>query len=74
MTSNGLSRKVAWSAANDAVGVTSYDVVRNGRVIATVSAATLSYTDPTAPAGTSYTVRAVDARGNRSASPAPKVV
>jgi hypothetical protein len=74
VTSNGLSRKVAWSAATDAVGVTSYDVVRNGRVIATVSAATLSYTDPTAPAGTSYTVRAVDARGNRSASPAPKVV
>ena len=48
-------------------------MIRDGRVIATVSAATLAYTDD-APAGSQYTVRATDARGNRSASPAPKAV
>ena len=46
-------------------------MIRNDRVIASVGSGTLTYTDPTAPAGTKYTVRAVDARGNRSASPAP---
>ncbi|HWJ97971.1 MAG TPA: fibrinogen-like YCDxxxxGGGW domain-containing protein, partial [Acidimicrobiales bacterium] len=74
VTSTGLSRKVAWTAATDGTGVTSYDVIRNGRVIATVPGATRNYTDASAPAGTSYTVRAVDARGNRSASPAPVTV
>jgi hypothetical protein len=73
-TSTGQSRKLTWSPGTDAVGVTSYDIVRNGRVIATVSGATRTYTDPSAPAGTKYTVRAVDARGNRSASPTPKAV
>jgi hypothetical protein len=74
VTSTGTSRKLSWTASTDAVGVTGYDVVRGGRVIATVSPATLTYTDPDAPAGTAYTVRALDARGNRSASPAPQTV
>ena len=74
VTSTGTSRKLVWTAATDATGVTSYDVIRNDRVVATVSAATLTYTDASAPTGTRYTVRAVDARGNRSASPAPKTV
>ena len=74
VASTGTSRKLTWTAASDATGVTSYDVIRDDRVIATVSAAPLTYTDPSAPAGTRFTVRAVDARGNRSASPAPKTV
>ncbi|MEZ5138496.1 MAG: hypothetical protein R2711_06935 [Acidimicrobiales bacterium] len=74
VTSTGTSRKLTWSAASDAGGPVTYDVIRNGRVIAQTSAATLTFTDPAAPAGTAYTVRAVDARGNRSASPAPKTV
>ena len=74
VVSTGQSRKLAWTPATDASGVTNYDVIRDGRVIATVSSATLTYTDAAAPAGTRYTVRAVDARGNRSASPAPKTV
>ena len=75
VASTGTSRKLTWSAASDpGGGPITYDVVRNGRVVAQTSAATLTFTDPDAPAGTSYTVRAVDARGNRSASPAPKTV
>jgi hypothetical protein len=74
VASTGTSRKLTWSAATDASGPVTYDVIRNGRVIATVSSATLTYTDPAAPAGTKYTVRATDARGNRSASPTPKTV
>ncbi|MGN6695074.1 MAG: fibrinogen-like YCDxxxxGGGW domain-containing protein [Aquihabitans sp.] len=74
IASTGTSRKLVWTAATDASGVASYDVIRNGQVIATVSGATFTYTDPNSPAGTKYTVRAVDARGNRSASPAPVTV
>jgi hypothetical protein len=74
VASTGLSRKLVWTPATDASGAVTYDVIRNGQVIATVSSATLTYTDATAPAGTRYTVRAVDARGNRSASPAPVTV
>jgi hypothetical protein len=74
VASTALSRKLTWAASSDASGVANYDVIRNGRVIATLNSATLTYTDPSAPAGTTYTVRAVDARGNRSASPAPKTV
>ena len=73
VASTGLSRKLVWTASSDASGAVTYDVIRDGRVIATVSAATLSYTAD-APAGSQYTVRASDARGNRSASPAPKTV
>jgi hypothetical protein len=70
LTSTGTSRKLTWGPSVDPEGgAVSYDVVRNDRVIASVSG--LTYTDPSAPAGTRYTVRAVDARGNRSASPAP---
>ncbi len=71
VASTGPSRKVTWTGASDASGPVTYDVIRDGRVIATVSSATLSYTDPSAPTGTTYTVRAVDVRGNRSASPPP---
>lgn len=75
VASSGSSRTLTWSAATDPGGGTvTYDVIRNGRVIAQTSAATRTFTDPSAPAGTAYTVRAVDARGNRSASPAPKTV
>src|SRR5690606_34849165 len=74
LTSSGLARTISWSGSTDPDGTSpTYDIVRNGRVIATVNAATRSYTDPSAPAGSAYTVRAVDARGNRSASSAPLV-
>jgi trimeric autotransporter adhesin len=75
VTSSGTSRTVRWTASTDPGGGNpTYDVIRNGRVIATVSAATRSHTDPDGPKGSAYTVRAVDVRGNRSASPPPVTV
>ncbi|MFN8017243.1 MAG: fibrinogen-like YCDxxxxGGGW domain-containing protein [Acidimicrobiales bacterium] len=72
LASNAGARKLTWAAASDPGGaVAGYDVVRDGKVIAVVSPSTLTYTDPSAPTGTKYAIRAFDARGNRSASAAP---
>jgi hypothetical protein len=72
VSSSGSARTLRWTASTEPGGGSpTYDVIRDGRVIATVSAATRSYTDPDGPAGSRYTVRASDLRGNRSASPAP---
>jgi hypothetical protein len=65
----GSGVKLDWNASTDASGTVSYDVYRDDRVIATVYGRT--YTDPSVTGVHRYTVRAVDARGNRSASPAP---
>ncbi|MGW8482199.1 fibrinogen-like YCDxxxxGGGW domain-containing protein [Microbacterium sp. NPDC055903] len=59
---------LAWSAATDDVGVKAYQVLRNDRVVATVTGTSLTL--PAAPSSTHYFVRAVDARGNVSASTA----
>lgn len=72
LKSSGAARTLTWKASTDAGGGLLYDVYRNDRVIATVTGTT--YTDASAPAGTRYTVRAADGRGNRSASPAPVTV
>jgi chitodextrinase len=63
---SAFSVQVAWDASTDDVGVTGYDVFRNGSQIAQVQAP--GYTDYTALAGTtySYAVRARDASGNVS--------
>lgn len=54
---------VAWSAASDNVGVTRYDVFRNGLDVGTTTA--LTYTDAALTPGTyTYSVRAYDAAGN----------
>jgi hypothetical protein len=75
ITSSGIARTLSWTGASDPGGAAvTYDIVRNGRVIATASSATRSFTDPAGAAGSSYTVRAVDPTGNRSASPAPVTV
>lgn len=68
-TTAGTGVVLSWAAATDASGTVSYDVYRDDRVIATVYGR--SYTDPVVTGVHRYTVRAVDARGNRSASPAP---
>jgi len=59
---------LSWQASSDNVGVSGYDVLRNGAVIATIGAVT-SYTDSTVASQTTYTyqVRARDAAGNLSA-------
>ena len=72
---SGLSAQVAaggvtltWLAASDNVGVTNYEILRNGATLATVGAVT-TFTDTTTAPGTtySYQVRARDAAGNLSA-------
>ncbi|WP_148571403.1 fibronectin type III domain-containing protein [Nocardioides caldifontis] len=58
---------ISWNASTDNVGVTGYDVLRNGTVVGTTTGT--SWTDTSNPAGTpSYTVRARDAAGNVSAA------
>ena len=59
---------LAWTASTDNVGVTGYQVLRNGQVQATVSGATLSYADTAvSPSGNyTYAIRAFDAAGNLS--------
>lgn len=59
---------LSWSAATDNVGVTGYDVYRNGAFLA--SSATTSYTASGLTAATTYSfyVVAKDAAGNQSAA------
>jgi hypothetical protein len=68
-TPSGSGTTLSWGASTDASGTVSYDVFRNDRVIATVWGT--SYNDPEVTGTQRYTVRAVDARGNASAAPAP---
>jgi fibronectin type 3 domain-containing protein len=54
---------LSWTASTDDVGVTRYDIVRDGTVVASVSGTT--YTDQTSPVTTyDYSIRAYDAAGN----------
>ncbi|MGW0600928.1 glycoside hydrolase family 6 protein [Streptomyces sp. NPDC002776] len=64
------SVSLAWTAATDNVGVTGYDVYRNGTRVGSAPAAGTTYTDTGLSAATaySYTVRALDAAGNVSAA------
>jgi Bacterial Ig-like domain/Chitobiase/beta-hexosaminidase C-terminal domain len=58
---------VSWTASTDAVGVTGYEVFRNGTLTATVAGTSFADSGLTASTRYSYTVRAFDAAGNRSA-------
>ena len=57
-----------WSASTDNVGVTGYQIFRNGASLTSVNGATLSYSDITVTGGTNYSyyVKALDAAGNFS--------
>jgi hypothetical protein len=60
--------RLAWTASTDNVGVTAYDVYRNGALLASVGGGVLSYTDSQPDTATvSYYVKAGDAAGNVSA-------
>ncbi|MFG2884319.1 discoidin domain-containing protein [Streptomyces sp. NPDC048297] len=64
---------LSWGASSDAVGVTAYDVYRNGALAATVGGSTLTWTDNQPGTATvSYYVKARDAAGN--VSPASNTV
>lgn len=67
VTGTTSSVALSWTAATDAVGVTGYEVYRDGVKISTVTSA--GYTDPAVTSATtySYAVKAFDAAGNRSA-------
>lgn len=63
-TSSSVS--LQWTAASDNIGVTGYDVLRNGSVVGTPTGT--SFTDTGLASGTTftYTVKARDAAGNLS--------
>ncbi|MFE6990363.1 glycoside hydrolase family 6 protein [Streptomyces pharetrae] len=66
------SVSLAWTAATDDVGVTGYDVYRDGTRVNTVPVTGTTFTDTGLSAATAYgyTVRARDAAGNVSAASA----
>jgi chitodextrinase len=65
------STNLSWTASTDNVGVTGYDVLRNGATVATVTGT--STTSAGLTAGTAYTfqIKARDAAGNLSAGSNP---
>ncbi|WP_371320647.1 PQQ-dependent sugar dehydrogenase [Saccharothrix yanglingensis] len=76
-TASGTTVAVRWSPATDNVGVTGYEILRDGtQVGSTTGAATTSFTDSGLAANTryEYRVRARDAQANRSTPSAPVTV
>jgi fibronectin type 3 domain-containing protein len=59
---------LSWGASTDNIGVSSYDILRDGSKVGSVPASSLTYQDTTVAANTSYsyTVVARDAAGNSS--------
>lgn len=66
LSAEGVS--LSWTGSSDDRGVTAYQVLMEDRVVATVEDTSTRL--PVAPADTRYFVRAIDARGNASASTA----
>ncbi len=65
---------LSWSASTDNVAVTGYAIFRGGNEIGTSSSTAYSDLTVTHSTSYSYTVKAYDAAGNRSAASAPKSV
>jgi chitodextrinase len=68
VTTNAFT--VTWSASTDNVGVTGYEVYRNGVLVTTVTNTTYSFTGLTPSTSYAITVKARDAAGNISAASA----
>ncbi len=66
VTSSSVS--LSWTASTDNVGVTGYDVYKNGTLLASVTTTTYSATGLTAATAYSFYVKAKDAAGNISAA------
>ena len=68
---SAFSAQLTWDASTDNVGVSGYDLIRDGSLLVQVSSP--GYTDNTVLAGSTHTyaVRARDASGNVSALSAP---
>lgn len=69
---DGTAVTVTWRASRDDVGVTAYDVLRNGVVVGTAPGSASALTDSGLRPGTTYAyqVRARDQAGNRSGASA----
>ena len=67
---SSTKNKLSWTAATDNIGVSAYDIYRNGTYLATTGPGVTSYTDSTATAGASYTylVAARDLAGNTAST------
>ncbi|HEY1178806.1 MAG TPA: glycosyl hydrolase, partial [Phytomonospora sp.] len=65
------STNLSWTASTDNVGVTGYEVLRNGSVVATATGTTYAASGLSANTTYSFAVRALDAAGNRSAGSTP---
>jgi hypothetical protein len=65
-TRSATTAVLSWTAATDNIGVSAYDIYRNGTYLATTASTVTSYTDAAALAGTTYTyqVMARDLAGN----------
>ncbi|GGP07128.1 fibronectin type III domain-containing protein [Nonomuraea glycinis] len=68
VTSGSVS--LAWNASTDNIGVTGYEVYRGGTLVTTVTGTAHTDTGLSASTAYTYTVRARDAAGNRSANSA----
>ena len=75
-TATGTTVNLRWTAATDNVGVTGYEITRNGAPAGSVTGDATAFTDSGLSAGTRYEYRVVarDAQNNRSAPSAPAVV
>jgi len=62
------SATINWNASSDNVGVTGYEVYRNGSLVSTVTTTSYSATGLTAATTYAFTVKAKDAAGNKSAA------
>ncbi len=68
VTSNSVS--LSWQPSTDNVGVTGYDIIRNGAVTNTVTGTSTTVTGLTPATAYQFAVRARDAAGNTSANSA----
>ena len=70
-TASSASRvDLVWTASTDNVGVTGYQILRNGSAVGVVAAPMLGYADTTVSASSTYmyAIKAYDAAGNYSAA------
>jgi len=68
---SATSASVTWSASTDNVGVTGYEVFRNGTLVGTSTSTSFTSTGLAAATTYTFTVKAYDAAGNRSAESSP---
>ena len=68
---SGATATLRWSAATDNIGVVAYDILRDGKQIASVASTVRTYRDANAPIGPrAWQVRARDDAGNAATSAA----